>query len=122
MTREEAIRRIENHIEHHHIGEYPHIFIGEALGMTISALKEHVSLEKKESDKRYKQATSDWISVEEQLPEEAIRVLVRLSGINPPIGFPRMDTDRIIDGRWVRWGDLVAHWMPLPEPPKEDMT
>ena len=59
------------------------------------------------------------ISVDEQLPEEAIRVLVRLGGINPPIGFPRMDTDRIIDGRWVRWGDLVTHWMPLPDLPKE---
>lgn len=59
------------------------------------------------------------ISVDEQLPEEAIRVLVHLSGTNPPIGFPRMDTDRIIDGRWVRWGDLVTHWMPLPDPPKE---
>lgn len=61
-----------------------------------------------------------WISVEERLPEEAVRVLVRLSGIKPPIGFPRMDTDRVVDGRWMRWFDLVTHWMPLPEPPTEE--
>ena len=40
MTKEEAIRRILNHIEVHQIGEYPHIKIGEALDMAISALKE----------------------------------------------------------------------------------
>ena len=66
-----------------------------------------------------KKATSSWISVEEKLPEEAIRVLVRLGGEKPLIGEPRMDTDRVVDGRWVRWFDLVTHWMPLPEPPEE---
>ena len=40
MTREEAIRRIEEHMIYHHMGEYPHIFIGEALEMAISALRE----------------------------------------------------------------------------------
>lgn len=93
-----------------------------AVYMAISALGEQESLEEKQATSDERQKTSDLISVEEQLPEEAIRVLVRLSGINPPIGFPRMDTDRIIDGRWVRWGDLVTHWMPLPETPKEDVS
>lgn len=59
-----------------------------------------------------------WISVEERLPEEATRVLVHLDGNKPPIGEPRMDTDRVVDGLWVRWDDLVTHWMPLPEPPE----
>lgn len=28
MTREEAIKSIERHIKAHHIGEYPHVFVG----------------------------------------------------------------------------------------------
>jgi len=40
VTREEAIKRIEDHMVHHHMGEYPHIFIGEALAMAIAALRE----------------------------------------------------------------------------------
>ena len=46
MTREEAIRRIEEHMIHHHIGEYPHIFIGEALEMAIAALREKETVTK----------------------------------------------------------------------------
>ena len=39
MTREEAIARIKDHIEHHRIGEYPHIKLAEALGMALSSLR-----------------------------------------------------------------------------------
>ena len=39
MTREEAINRIENHMEVHGIGEYPHIALKEALDMAITALR-----------------------------------------------------------------------------------
>ena len=39
MNREEAINRIENHMEVHGIGEYPHIALKEALDMAISALR-----------------------------------------------------------------------------------
>ena len=38
MNREEAINRIENHMEVHGIGEYPHIALKEALDMAIAAL------------------------------------------------------------------------------------
>ena len=38
MNREEAINRIENHMEVHGIGEYPHIVLKEALDMAITAL------------------------------------------------------------------------------------
>lgn len=44
MTRDEAIRRIREHMVHHHMGEYPHIFIGEALEMAIAALREQEAL------------------------------------------------------------------------------
>lgn len=40
MTKEEAIVRIKHHMEVHHIGEYPHIHIKEALSMAIAALRE----------------------------------------------------------------------------------
>ena len=39
MTREEAIERIEDHMKVHHIGEYPHIRLKEALDMALSALR-----------------------------------------------------------------------------------
>ena len=38
MDKAEAIKRIKDHIMVHHIGEYPHIKIAEALNMAISAL------------------------------------------------------------------------------------
>ena len=47
MNREEAINRIENHMEVHGIGEYPHIALKEALDMAITALRP-VSLEQVE--------------------------------------------------------------------------
>ena len=39
MTREEAIARIKDHMEHHGIGKYPSIMLGEALDLAISALR-----------------------------------------------------------------------------------
>ena len=57
-----------------------------------------------------------WISVKEQLPEEDTRVLVYA---NSDRSYTKMDTDRMLDGIWVRWGRDVTHWMSLPEPPKE---
>ena len=34
--------------------------------------------------------------------------------ITDGIGFPRIDTDICIDGKWVRWSSHVTHWMLLP--------
>ena len=39
MTREEAISRIQDHMEHHEIGKYPHIRLKEAFELAISALR-----------------------------------------------------------------------------------
>ena len=39
MTREEAIDRIKDHMVAHHIGEYPHIKLKEALDMALSAIR-----------------------------------------------------------------------------------
>ena len=58
-----------------------------------------------------------WISVEERLPSPDERVLVWLKANSAP--YTQIDTDRIINGRWVRWRGCVSHWMPLPEPPEK---
>lgn len=48
MRTEESIRRIQDHMKVHKIGEYPHILLKDALDMAISALWEK---EKRENQK-----------------------------------------------------------------------
>ena len=58
-----------------------------------------------------------WIPVEERLPEEKQRVIVRCERVGTSVG-------------WILWGNWmtdigpgagkVTHWMPLPQPPKEE--
>ena len=60
---------------------------------------------------------TEWISVEERLPSEDVRVLVWLRNDHKTT-YTRIDTDRRLNGVWVRWYESVTHWMPLPEPPK----
>lgn len=69
---------------------------------------------------------SEWISVEERIPEPLIDVLVHINRI----GFyvlsmcPYHDSENL--SYWSfpdSWVDIdendVTHWMPLPEPPEE---
>ena len=56
-----------------------------------------------------------WIDVNERLPDEDTRVLVCIEEI--PMAYLKIDTDRMVKGKWVRWRSFVTHWMPLPEPP-----
>lgn len=67
---------------------------------------------------------SEWVSVKRRMPEDDEYVLVAITGMKS-YGYERyvrMDFRR--DGRWVSAFDepieVVTHWMPLPEPPKED--
>lgn len=55
-----------------------------------------------------------WIPVTEQLPEEDIRVLVHIDVNSKWNTEVVLDTDRLHRNRWVRWGDAITHWMPLP--------
>ena len=58
-----------------------------------------------------------WIPVEERLPEEKQRVIVRCERVGTSVG-------------WILWGNWmtdigpgagkVTHWMPLPKVPKEE--
>lgn len=59
----------------------------------------------------------EWISVEERLPAEDVRVLVWLRKDHKTT-YTRIDTDRRLNGVWVRWYESVTHWMPLPSAPK----
>ena len=57
---------------------------------------------------------NEWVSVEERLPKEKQRVIVRCERVGTSVG-------------WILWGNWMAdigpdagkvtHWMSLPEPP-----
>ncbi len=57
----------------------------------------------------------EWISVDDRLPEEKQRVLVRCKTIGTTVGWR-------LWGTWMTdlgdGGSEVTHWMPMPQPPK----
>jgi len=117
VTREEAAANLLQYLKEN---EKPDSVWAKSLDMAISALRKQESLEKKQATK-----TSDWISVKDRRPEYKTRVLfVDVRGLV----FLAIDSVDWDDGRvsflepasglWVQG----SHWMPLPEPPKEDMT
>lgn len=63
---------------------------------------------------------SEWISVEDRLPEEGERVLIHRIGEPISIDYTIDLTPEppiwacLWDDEWAK----VIHWMPLPEPPK----
>ena len=61
-----------------------------------------------------------WVPVTERLPDKGQKVLIYWR----EAGEPAIDT-AFWQGEWaaLHWtnmGDKVTHWMPLPEPPKEE--
>ena len=108
MTRQEAIKRIENHMEVFNILEDPHIKIREALNMAMAALRE--------------QEERRWIPVTERLPKRGELVLATDGGFVGEFYINKR-------GQWQRYNvnDYsllmaldILFWMPMPEPPKED--
>ena len=60
-------------------------------------------------------AMSEWISVKDRLPKPFESVLVFRDG--------KISIDYSEENGWFAYdfnGKRVTHWMPLPEPPKED--
>ena len=45
MTIQEAVKRINKHMSIHHIGQYPHIYLAEAMQMALDALREKAERE-----------------------------------------------------------------------------
>ena len=125
MTREEAINHLGTYRFrgiNHTTAEFipPPDVWQEALEMAIAALREQDSLAKKTSDKK----TSEWISVEERLPQETGEVcrvvnlmmdngLVTAGWLNDITGF-----GYFLDSRssFIRQAPIsrFTHWMPLP--------
>lgn len=85
-------------------------------------------LEKKIDGKTLRQwmieiAKHQWISVNDRLPEKNGRYLCRYEQevyeeVCRCTGFGMFDSDIGEKGGWLV--GKVTHWMPLPEPPKED--
>lgn len=119
MTAEEAIKRIQDHMDVHRIGDYPHIKLRKALNMAISALRE--------------QEERRWIPVTERLPKlipcsagtaysEAVNVLTTGRKVLTAI---YDGNDFIADAEfWDAEGEGITHWkpvlLPLPEPRRRD--
>lgn len=57
----------------------------------------------------------EWISVKDRLPEEDTWVLV----YSRQGRYTNLKVDYIHGGKWFH-SFYVTHWMPLPEPPKEE--
>ena len=59
---------------------------------------------------------AEWISVKDRLPEDEKSVLVITKNGKPWVAH--------YDLKWRGWrtsgSTTITHWMPLPEPPKED--
>lgn len=75
-------------------------------------------------------AVSDWISVKDRLPERkyvdylvATRLQtygskgINVAWLNDDNGVWKSNDEWICDGR-----EIVTHWMPLPEPPRDEET
>ena len=107
MTREEAINHLGTYRFrgiNHTTAEFipaPDVW-QEAMNMAIAALREQPS----------------WIPVDERLPEPDTDVLARRS-----IGTMDVEVYHEDEVAWTWDGyskGFVTHWMPLPEPPKEE--
>lgn len=54
----------------------------------------------------------EWIDVNDKLPPDGQSILVFYRR-----GYITVDKFSINDRNWIKSGENVTHWMPLPEPP-----
>lgn len=118
MTREEAIHVLKQELGYLGGGPSPNIHEYEdALAAAIAALQEQDVTDINVGNK--------WISVEERLPDDTLYGKNILICIKNRWGEQRVDTvhwwglEQRLQSAWF-WVD-VTHWMPLPEPPKEEV-
>ena len=66
---------------------------------------------------------SEWIPITEQIPPEGEYVLVYGKSLYPNPNVAQFAVSEVYDGNyWSGFGrtNKITHWMPLPEPPKEE--
>lgn len=77
-------------------------------------------IERLTASQAQQEPVSQWISVEERLPEEGVNVAVCV--INPNLKNSEVfcsGTGKILHGNWANIGHTIAtHWMPLPPAPE----
>lgn len=78
----------------------------------------HIAQSESDGSEQAKAAQSEWISVEDRLPQLREDVLVAWS--NGEIGFARRFNPQNSGERWDTTASYatITHWQPLPEPPK----
>ena len=110
MTREEAAKILEKQFDES-CGDYRYqnkdkLNYEDALWLAIAALREQ------------REGKMEWISVRDRLPEDQVEVLVATRSKN---GVRNIDKGYLAIDHFIHRGHAeVTHWMPLPEPPKED--
>ena len=110
MNREEAINRIENHMEVHGIGEYPHIALKEALDMAITALRP-VSREQVEKVWR-----GEWNNINPAVLKPGVSWVCRCAKCGCPQDYKHnfcpncgaAQTDEAVDMVMERWKEAVV--------------
>ena len=66
-------------------------------------------------------SSPEWISVSDRLPERDKYVLVFVKGAyDDGEEFQYISSDYHNGVRFDQYSELVTHWMPMPEPPKEE--
>jgi hypothetical protein len=70
----------------------------------------------------YKAAAPQWISVKDRLPNRNTNVLAWIKcGTSEYVFIETASGDPSVCSGWKHYNkDQVTHWMPLPEPPKEE--
>lgn len=108
MMQEEAIARIKDHMEHHEIGKYPSIMLGEALDLAISALRGPT----REQVERMQGEWIPYLDGEHIMPDRyykcskcSSRGYRRKRNFCPHCGTPM--TDEAVDILWKRWKEAL---------------
>ena len=115
MTREKAIEVLELEWHNHEAGS----LVESAIDMAISALREQETLTQSQN------SLTQWISFDERFPDDSFLEKAIIVCIKNRWNEQRIDTvhwhgnEQRLNAAWF-WGD-VTHWMPLPEPPKEEV-
>lgn len=124
MKDQELINALREHAEWARANEWETPI---TLGDDLAEAADRIEAQAKEIEKLRAQLPR-WIPVEERLPEYGVRVLATdmYEGDDYTGIWTREEYEDEADGCWYDdhgwWhaSDDVTHWMPLPEPPKEE--